>query len=93
MKFNPRKIAVPILLAFVLGIASVDAHATTHLLGDGVDCNLCSTYSNPPINNDGVAFELNSYVQASAACEHPPEWTENQIVRRLFARGPPSIKQ
>ena len=93
MKFNPRQIAAPILLAFVLGIASVDAHVTTHLLGDAADCNLCAAYSNPPVDNDGVAFELNSYVQASAACEHPPEWTENQIVRSLFARGPPRVNR
>jgi hypothetical protein len=91
MKFEPRQFAIPILLAFVLGIASVNAHATTHLLEEAVDCELCSAYSNPPVGNDGASFELNSFVQASAACEHPPEWTENEIVRRLFARGPPGI--
>jgi len=92
MKFEPRHFAIPILLAFVLGIASVNAHSTTHLLEEAVDCELCSAYSNHPTGNDGAAFELNSFVQASAACEHPPEWTENEIVRRLFARGPPGIK-
>jgi hypothetical protein len=93
MKFEARQIAVPILLAFVLGITSVNAHASTHLLDEAVDCELCSAYSNPPAGNDGSSFELSSFVQASAACEHPREWTENQIVRRLFARGPPTIKR
>ena len=92
MKFEPRKFAVPILLALILGIASVNAHASTHLLEEAVDCELCSAYSNPPASNDGMSFELDSFVQASAACEHPPEWTENEFVRRLFARGPPGIK-
>ena len=91
MKFEPRQFAIPILLVFVLGIASVNAHATTHLLEEAVDCELCSTYSKPPAGNDGAVFELDSFVQTSAACEHPPEWTENEIVRRLFARGPPGI--
>jgi len=89
MTFEPRQIAVYILLVFILGIASVNAHATTHLLNDVVDCELCLAYSNPLPGNDGESFELNSFVQASAACEHPPKWTENEIVRRLFARGPP----
>jgi hypothetical protein len=93
MNFNPRQIAVPILLAFVLGIALVNAHAATHLLSDAVDCSLCSAYSDSPADNNGAEFELNAYVPASAACEHPPEWTENEIVRRSFARGPPSIKR
>jgi len=89
MKLELRQFTIPILLAFVLGIASGDAHATTHLLEEAVDCELCSTYSNPPAGNDGAVFELDSFEQASAACEHPPERTENEIVLRLFARGPP----
>jgi len=93
MKFELRQFAIPILLAFVLSIASINAHAGAHLLDEAVDCNLCSAYSNPPAGNDGEAVELNTAVQASAACEHPPKWTENGIVRRLFARGPPGIKR
>ena len=89
MTFEPRQVAVYILLSFILGIASVNAHASTHLLDDAVDCELCSAYSNPPAGNDGEAFELDTFEQASAACEHPPERTENETVRRLFARGPP----
>jgi len=89
MNFQPRQVAVSILLAFVLGIASVNAHAATHLLDEAVDCELCSAYSNPPAGNDGEAFELDTFEQASVACEHPPKLTENEIVRRLFARGPP----
>lgn len=92
MKFELPKFAIPILLAFVLGIASGNAHATTHLLEDAVDCELCSTYSNPPAGNDGAVFELDAFERASAACEHPPEWTENEIVLRLFARGPPETR-
>ena len=91
MKFAPRQFAVPILLAFVLGIASVNAHATTHLLEEAVDCELCSAYSNPPAGSDGEAFELDTFEQASVACEHPPKWTENEFARHLFARGPPGI--
>jgi len=92
MIIAPRQLALPILLAFVLGIASVSAHATTHLFDEAVDCNLCSANSNPPAGNDGEVLELDISVQASAACEHPPQWTENGTVRRLFARGPPRIK-
>lgn len=89
MVLEPRQIAATVLLAFILGVASVNAHANMHLLDDAVDCEVCSAYSNPPAVNDGALFELNSDEQASAACEHPPKWTENEIVRRLFARGPP----
>jgi len=89
MTFEARQIAIYILLVFILGIASVNAHATTHLLNDVVECELCLAYSNPPVGNDGASFEIESFVQASAACEHPPKWTENEIVRCLFARGPP----
>jgi len=93
MKFEPRQFALPILLAFVLGIASVNAHTSAHLLDEAVDCELCSAYSNPPASNDVAAFELKVIAQASAACEHPPEWTENDIVQRLYARGPPGINK
>ena len=92
MRFEARQVAVPILLAFVLGITSVNVHTSKHLLDEAADCELCSAYSNPPVGNDDASFELNSFVQVSAACEHPPEWTENEIVRRLFARGPPGTK-
>ena len=92
MRFEPRQLAVPILLAFVLGIASVNAHATTHLFDEVIECNLCSANSTPPVGNDGEAFELGISVQAYAGCGHPPKWTENGTVRRLFARGPPGIK-
>jgi len=92
MTIAPRQFVVPILLAFVLGIASVNAHASTHLFDEAVDCDLCLAYSNPPAGDDGDAFEINISVQPSAACEHPPKLTENEIVRRLFARGPPRTK-
>jgi hypothetical protein len=84
-----RHIAVPILLAFVLGITAVKAHAATHLPGEAIDCNLCSTYSDPPTNAVGGVVEASPSIQVSFDCEHPPEWTENGATRRLFARGPP----
>ena len=89
MRLELRQFAIPVLLAFVLGIASVNAHASTHLLADAYDCDLCSTYSNPPASPAAEAFLFSEFRPSVAACQRPPQWTENEIVERLFARGPP----
>jgi hypothetical protein len=89
MNIEIRQIAVSVLLVFIFGIATVNAHAVTHVSGDATDCKLCSTYSEPPDNIDGVVFELYTSLQTRIECEHPPTWTENGSVQRLFARGPP----
>jgi len=91
MNFEFRQIAISVLLAFIFGIATVNAHVVTHPLGDATDCNFCSTHSEPPDNIDGVVFEFNVSLQILFGCEHPPTLTENESVRRLFARGPPQI--
>jgi len=89
MIFEHRQVAATILLAFVLGIAAVNVHAATHLSGEFIDCNLCSVYSDQPAaSNDGI-LEQSPNAQALFSCEHPPKVTENEAVRRLFARGPP----
>ena len=93
MLMNPklRQIAISFLLAFTFGIATVNAHAVTHASGEAIDCELCSTYSEPPDNIDEFVFELDISLQIVCGCEHPPTWTENGSVRCLFARGPPRI--
>jgi len=91
MNFNARQLTIPVLLAFIFGIASVDVHATSHLSGEVIDCNLCSTYSDSPANIAGATFELKTFKKSSLPCEHPPTSLENEAVQRLFARGPPQI--
>jgi hypothetical protein len=89
MIFKHKQIAASILLAFVLGIATVSVHAAAHLSAEATDCNLCLVYSDQPAEGKGGVFELNPSVQDSSGCEHPPKVSENASVRRLFARGPP----
>jgi hypothetical protein len=91
MIFKHKQIAASILLAFVLGIATVSVHAAAHLSAEATDCNLCLVYSDQPAEGNGGVFELNASVQTSSGCEHPPKVSENASVRRLFARGPPEI--
>jgi len=91
MNIEIRQIAVSVLLVFLFGIATVNAHAVTHASGDATECNLCSTHSEPPDSIDGVIFELDTSLHTNFECQHPPTWTENGSVQRLFARGPPQI--
>lgn len=91
MNSKLRQIAISVLLAFIFGIATVNAHAVTHASGEAFDCNLCSTYSEPPDNIDGSVFELDVTRQTAFDCAHPPTLTENGSVRCLCARGPPQI--
>jgi hypothetical protein len=91
MTFERKQIAALVLLAIILSLATVNVHAASHLSGEAVDCKLCSNYSDQPSENNGQAFEHGVPVRTVFGCEHPPKWTENEIVRRLFARGPPQI--
>ena len=91
MNFERKQIAALALLAFILSMATVNTHATSHFSGEAVDCKLCSIYLDQPIENNGRAFELDVLARTVFGCEHPPESTENEAVRRLFARGPPQI--
>jgi hypothetical protein len=89
MKFKPRKVAFPVLLVFILGIATVNVHATSHLSAEASECNQCSAYSDPIADDDCGNFEINASMRKSFGCEHPPELTENGSIQHLFARGPP----
>jgi hypothetical protein len=91
MIFEHKQIAAIILLALVLGTATVNVHAASHLSAEATDCNLCLVYSDQPAEDNGGVFEFNAGVQTLSGCEHPPKVAENASVMRLFARGPPQI--
>jgi hypothetical protein len=91
MTFESKQIAALVLLALILSLATVNVHAAAHFSGEAVDCKLCSIHSDQPFESDGQAFEHSACARTVFGCEHPPKSTENEIVRRLFARGPPQI--
>jgi hypothetical protein len=91
MNFKFEQIAALVLLATILSLATVNVHAASHLSGEAVDCKLCSIHSDQPFESDSQAFEHSVSARTVFRCEHPPKSTENEIVRRLFARGPPQI--
>jgi hypothetical protein len=91
MNFKFEQIAALVLLAVILGLVTVNVHAASHLSGTAVDCKLCPIYSDQPIENNGQARGLNVSARTVFSCEHPPKSTENEVVRRLFARGPPKL--
>ena len=89
MNIKVEQLTIPLLRAFIFGIASIDVHATAHLSGEVIDCSLCSTNSDSPADVAGATFELKTFINPSHPCEHPPTSPENEAVQRLFARGPP----
>lgn len=91
MKFKFEQIAALVLLVIILGLVTTNAHAASHLSGAAVDCKLCSVYSDQPIEINGQALGLKVPARTVSGCEHPPKSTENELVRRLFARGPPKL--
>ncbi len=89
MNFNPRKVAASVLLLAALSVASVNVHAAAHLSRDAFDRGWCTTCLDPPANVDAGAADHDPFVQTVVSFDKPPIATENEFVRRLFARGPP----
>lgn len=91
MRFTTHSISLAILLALLVGHASVAVHAATHGSGDTAECELCITYNDSSDALDarhehGVLPVLDSRVLSAASVWHAP-----QLATSVHQRGPPVI--
>ena len=93
MQLNSRNFALSLLLALVVSYAAASAHAATHVSGEALDCELCSTYSS---FSDGVITDADNLLPSFACaivCEQPSDLTVSATLYATCARGPPSDRK
>jgi len=93
MQLMSRNFALSLLLTLVVSYTAASVHATTHVSGEALDCELCSTYSK---FSDVVISEADNLLSGLAyaiACEQPSDLTVSATLYATCARGPPSDRK
>ncbi len=84
-----RKLAIALLLTFVLSHAAVGVHAAAHVSTDTVDCELCSGFSNAPgVIPEYETAQLPGYT-APFDSDYSAVSIPTQAVAAAYPRGPP----
>ena len=91
MRFATHNIALSVLLALVLGHASIAVHAAAHDSGDIAECDLCIAYGDASETLDscqehGVPTESDTHALPVGRV-----WQSPQPVFSARQRGPPAI--
>lgn len=93
MQLTSRHFVLSLLLALVVSYTAASAHAATHVSGESLDCELCSTYSS---FSDAIITDADDLLPSFAcaiACEHPSDLTVSATLYATCARGPPSDRK
>jgi len=91
MFFRSRHFALAVLLGFLLSLAAIGAHATTHSGTDVVDCELCAGYGDQP---DVLCLSDSDILIAPGAMSYTVGFelaTQSAIPAAPNARGPPNL--
>ncbi len=91
MGLTARHISIALLLAVIIGHASVAAHAVTHVSADAAECELCISYGDTP----GALVEKHAHCVRPVHNTHILPLDINGPAPRLSTsnhqRGPPQI--
>jgi hypothetical protein len=91
MRFTSHSISLTILLALLVGHASVAVHAATHESADASECDLCITYND---SSEALATQQEQGVLPSADIRILPTGAVTHPLRPTMSfhqRGPPLV--
>ena len=91
MRFATHSIGLAVLLALILGHASIAVHAAAHGSGETTECDLCIAYGDASETLDahhelGVPPVVDTYIFPTTMVTHA-----SRPAMSVQPRGPPSI--
>jgi len=91
MRFISHSIGLAVLLALLIGHASVAVHAATHASGDTAECDLCITYNDSSKALDTHHDHGVAPVAEARTSPAGSSWDAPRPASLIRSRGPPAI--